>query len=355
MMRDRSFQVVVCLFVLFTFVKVNGDLIKCSAENTNSHLWRVNLSHPVYLFGSLHTPYYHIWHSLPANVKTAFASSDTFSFELDTHDPSVAQEIRRLQRLPSEVGLDQVLSPGMFQRVKSYVDHLQPLLRRWLSRSAGFLGGYYTNHMMASLMGDWERKRPIWLLILLNKLTEEHIERENGQLLLDFFMKNAAKAMGKDVDWLESAEEQMRPFNLLSLEEVTFAFELQLEILEEYILHNKPLPQMVDVLTEYTCGRFSDVAEQGGILVNNVCQRNMTPDQIAKLKAMRNHLMLGLRYRRNRKMAVKVVEKIITEPNKTHFVAVGAGHLIGNRSVIHYLQLLGYQVEHMTCTDHIAG
>ena len=312
--------------------------------------------------------------------------------------------------------------------------------------------------MMASLMGDWERKRPIWLLILLNKLTEEHIERENGQLLLDFFMKNAAKAMGKDVDWLESAEEQMRPFNLLSLEEVsldlhclhkccvvsfiwtvvctdlvlcvqtlycvcrpcivcadlvlcvqtlycvcrpctvctdlvlcvqtlycvcrpctvcadlvlcvqtynmllppllscqvTFAFELQLEILEEYILHNKPLPQMVDVLTEYTCGRFSDVAEQGGILVNNVCQRNMTPDQIAKLKAMRNHLMLGLRYRRNRKMAVKVVEKIITEPNKTHFVAVGAGHLIGNRSVIHYLQLLGYQVEHMTCTDHIAG
>jgi hypothetical protein len=137
--------------------------------------------------------------------------------------------------------------------------------------------------------------------------------------------------------------------------QVTFAFELQLEILEEYILHNKPLPQMVDVLTEYTCGRFSDVAEQGGILVNNVCQRNMTPDQIAKLKAMRNHLMLGLRYRRNRKMAVKVVEKIITEPNKTHFVAVGAGHLIGNRSVIHYLQLLGYQVEHMTCTDHIAG
>ena len=137
--------------------------------------------------------------------------------------------------------------------------------------------------------------------------------------------------------------------------QVTFALDLQLKLLEDYNLNNKPLPQTVNVVTEYTCGDFSDLVEEEGVLINNVCRRNMTTGALQKLHTLRDHLMLGLRYQRNKKMALKVMEKIAAEPEKTHFVAVGAGHLIGNRSVVHYMRLLGYDIEHVNCTENIIG
>ena len=137
--------------------------------------------------------------------------------------------------------------------------------------------------------------------------------------------------------------------------QVTFALDLQLKLLEDYNLNNKPLPQTVNVVTEYTCGAFSDLVEEEGVLINNVCRKNMTTHALQKLQTLRDHLMFGLRYQRNRKMALKVIEKIVAEPEKTHFVAIGAGHLIGNRSVVHYMRLLGYNIEHVNCTENITG
>ena len=165
-------------------------------------------------------PYLQVWRGLPDNVKTAFASSDTYTFELDTQNSDIARQIHQLQLLPNKGTIDQVLSEDMYRRVERYIENLKPLLRRWISKNAGLLGGFYTEQMMLSLLGDWKQKRPVWLLILLNTLTESRIEKENGRLLLDIFLRNAASGMGKDVDWLETAEDQMRPLNSLSLDEV---------------------------------------------------------------------------------------------------------------------------------------
>ena len=69
------------------------------------------------------------------------------------------------------------------------------------------------------MVGDWEEKRPIWILYTLSSLTEENI-RLRKIPLLDLFMDNAAEGLGKRVQAVETARDQCRPLNKLNNEQV---------------------------------------------------------------------------------------------------------------------------------------
>ena len=70
------------------------------------------------------------------------------------------------------------------------------------------------------MVGDWEQKRPIWILYMLSSLTEENI-RLRKIPLLDLFMDNAAEGLGKRVQAVETARDQCRPLNKLSNQQVS--------------------------------------------------------------------------------------------------------------------------------------
>ena len=77
----------------------------------------------------------------------------------------------------------------------------------------------YSDILFNAMVGDWELKRPIWILYMLSSLTEENI-RLRKIPLLDLFMDNAAQALGKRVQAVETAKDQCRPLNKLSNEQV---------------------------------------------------------------------------------------------------------------------------------------
>ena len=49
--------------------------------------------------------------------------------------------------------------------------------------------------------------------------------------------------------------------------------------------------------------------------------------------------------RRNARMAARIGDLLTTQPRRSFFIALGAGHFHGARSVIAALQRLGYFVE----------
>lgn len=78
----------------------------------------------------------------------------------------------------------------------------------------------HSDLLFNAMVGDWEQKRPIWILYMLSSLTEENI-RLRKIPLLDLFMDNAAEGLGKRVQAVETARDQCRPLNKLSNQQVS--------------------------------------------------------------------------------------------------------------------------------------
>ena len=134
----------------------------------------------------------------------------------------------------------------------------------------------------------------------------------------------------------------------------------QLTVLEKYVLAGKPLPQVGrDVLTEYVCGNFSSMVESEDVLISSISKYNMTEEQLALADELQAHVMRLMRYQRNKKMALKVAELALGgkggAEKRVHFVALGAGHLVGERSVLDYLRSLGLDVEPVGYTEELEG
>ena len=85
----------------------------------------------------------------------------------------------------------------------------------------------HSDQLFNAMVGDWEKKRPIWILYLLSSLTEENI-RLRKIPLLDLFMDNAAEGLGKRVQAVETARDQCRPLNKLSNEQVSLKLKRKL-------------------------------------------------------------------------------------------------------------------------------
>lgn len=78
---------------------------------------------------------------------------------------------------------------------------------------------FFSELLYDAMVRDWQRKRPIWILLMLGSLTEENIRLRNIPLL-DLFIDNAAEGLGKRVEAIESPQDQCKPLNKLSKEQV---------------------------------------------------------------------------------------------------------------------------------------
>lgn len=116
---------------------------------------------------------------------------------------------------------------------------------------------------------------------------------------------------------------------------------------------------MGDVLTEYVCGNFSIMVESEDVLISSISKHNMTEEQLEQAAVLQAHVMRLMRYQRNKKMALRIAELALTgkgeAEKRVHFVAMGAGHLVGERSVLEYLRSLGFDVEQVGYLEELEG
>ncbi|XP_009977387.1 PREDICTED: metalloprotease TIKI2-like, partial [Tauraco erythrolophus] len=161
----------------------------------NSFLWTIRRDPPAYLFGTIHVPYTRVWDFIPDNSKAAFHASSSVYFELDLTDPYTISGLASCPMLP----------PG---------GYIKLILPHWMTPDQRGKG-LYADYLFNAIAGNWERKRPVWVMLMVNSLTETDI-RSRGVPVLDLYLAQEAERMKKRTGAVERVEEQCHPLNGLN-------------------------------------------------------------------------------------------------------------------------------------------
>ena len=143
-------------------------------QEDETFLWRIDTQPPSYFFGTIHVPYTRVWDAVSDNAKKAFKDSDQVYFELDLTNPYTIASLTSCQLLPRGLNLSQVLPPGLYSRLRSHLDWVRQEMSAWITEDqAG--RGLYADYLYNAITGNWERKRPVWAMLMVNGLTASDI------------------------------------------------------------------------------------------------------------------------------------------------------------------------------------
>jgi len=326
----------------------------CSDGPGETFLWRIDTVPPSYFFGTIHVPYTRVWDQIPANTKKAFKASDKVYFELDLTNPYTIAALTSCQLLPRGLNLSQVLPPDVYTRLKSHLSWVKGQMSSWMtSDQAGM--GLYADYLYNAITGNWERKRPVWAMLLVNSLTPSDIA-SRGFPVLDLYLAQIAEKQNKKIGAVERVEEQCLPLNGLTYGQVIFALNQTLQQHED-IRYGRTKPQSTtdDLIKNYQCGNLSSVIfNQDTAQVPNLTVRHhlsIGEKRIANEIDLyfRDHLI----YKRNRRMGSRVVELLLNNPGSSFFFAFGAGHFVGENTILDVVRNAGFNVEHVHPNDDL--
>ncbi|KAM8745135.1 metalloprotease TIKI2 [Acanthopagrus schlegelii] len=321
-----------------------------SQSDMNSFLWRVQRAPPhppSYLFGTIHVPYTRVWDFIPDRSKQAFHNSRNVFFELDLTDPLTISKLTSCQLLPHGENLQMLLPRDLYRRLKRHLDYVKHMMPYWMTADQRGRG-LYADYLFNAIAGNWERKRPVWVMLMVNSLTEWDV-RSRGTPVLDLFLAQEAERMGKITGAVERVEEQCHPLNGLNFSQVLFALNqtlLQHEGVRAGSLQGSYTTE--DLITHYNCGDLSSIIfnHDTSQLPHFINSSLPAHDRLTALQ-IDSYFRQELIYKRNERMARRVSALLQRNPNQTYFFAFGAGHFLGNHSVLDILRQEGYEIVHM--------
>lgn len=255
---------------------------------------------PLYLTGSVHLgkPGQFVF---PPSLEAALARSQALVVELDP-DKASPRESQRL-----------VMSLGILSPPDSLSAHLSPETRALLPEAIQRVG------LPAAAV---ERMRP-WLLSITLSVLEMQKAGYSEAGGIDRLLLARARG-GKTIVELETLDSQMRML-------AGFSDELQDLMLRDQLENS--------ALTSVSMAQVATAWEGGN------------PDALAKvLFENKNDPVYGpfyeaLFFKRNQEMADKMAAML--DKPETHFVVVGAGHLVGERGILDLLTRKGFQVRQL--------
>ncbi|XP_071658294.1 metalloprotease TIKI1 isoform X4 [Patagioenas fasciata] len=263
----------------------------------NSFLWTIKRDPPSYFFGTIHVPYTRVWDLIPDNSKKAFQQSHIVYFELDLTDPYTISALTSCQLLPHGENLQDVLPRDIYRRLKQHLEYIKLMMPSWLTPDQRGKG-LYADYLFNAIAGNWERKRPVWVMLMVNSLTEVDI-KSRGIPVLDLYLAQEAERLSKQTGAVEKVEEQCHPLNGLNLSQV---------------------PNFINATL-------------------------LAPERVTA-QEIDTYFRQELIYKRNERMGRRVKDLLEEYPDKTFFFAFGAGHFMGKNTVIDVLRKEGYEVEH---------
>ena len=297
-----KFNLVLFVFFLPAFLIATslGLQAKTAAveQTTKSCLWTVNTpSNKIYLLGSLHLLKQDAY-PLAAVIEKAYADSRVIIFETD------------LAALQAPSAQAKLLELGVYPADQNLLEDLDENTRQQLEKKMSEIG---------LPVAQFSRFKPWFVALTLTTLELQRLGF-NPNYGIDMYFFNKAKADGKEIGFLETAEFQI---NLLG----NMAEEDQSNFLSQ------------------TLKDLEVVNELSGDLVGS--WKKGDADKLHELlsKSFKDypHLHNRLLIQRN-KSWVKEIEGALRK-NKSVLFVVGAGHLVGPESVVDMLKKKGYQVE----------
>uniref|UniRef100_A0A8C5LPM6 Metalloprotease TIKI n=1 Tax=Leptobrachium leishanense TaxID=445787 RepID=A0A8C5LPM6_9ANUR len=312
----------------------------------NSFLWTIKRDPPSYFFGTIHVPYTRVWDFIPENSKKAFQQSNIVYFELDLTDPYTISALTSCQMLPQGENLQSVLPRDIYRRLKRHLEYVKLMMPSWMTPDQRGKG-LYADYLFNAIAGNWERKRPVWVMLMVNSLTEVDI-KSRGVPVLDLYLAQKAERLKKRTGAVEKVEEQCHPLNGLNFSQVIFALNqtlLQQESLRAGILQAPYTTE--DLIKHYNCGDLNSIIfNHESSQVPNFINTTLPLHERITAQEIDNYFRQELIYKRNERMGYRVKNLLEEFPDKSFFFAFGAGHFLGNNTVIDVLKRYGYGVQH---------
>ena len=200
---------------VFAFIT---DSLSFQKEPKQSFLWTMERDPPVYFYGTIHVPFTRVWRHIPDNVKQAFLRADQVYFELDLMDSNTVSALASCQLLPHRQLLVNILPKDMYGRLQHHLDYVKDMMPAWMTTEQ-HSRGLYADYLFEAITANWERMRPIWVMLMVNSLTESEI-RARGVPVLDLYLAQEAQRLGKQTGAVEQVEEQCVPLNGLNSSQV---------------------------------------------------------------------------------------------------------------------------------------
>ncbi|KAK8769481.1 hypothetical protein V5799_014055 [Amblyomma americanum] len=315
-----------------------------------SFLWSTRSEPPSYFFGTIHVPYTRVWDHVPENAKRAFGNADSVVFELDLLDPGALGALANCQLLPEGRSLADVLPPELLARLRRHLEYVRAKMSSWMTADQRGRG-LYADYLFHAITGDWERKRPIWVLLMVDSLTEGDV-RARGVPVLDLFLAQEAQRLAKRTGAVEQVHEQCLPLNGLNCSQVLFALDQTLRQHERIRRGAQRSGYGADeLIRHYNCGDldavvFSRDTAQVPPLANTSLR--LSARELRLARDIDRYFRHELIYKRNHRMGDRVLRLLRANPGQSFFFAFGAGHFLGNNTVLDFVRQGGFDIEHST-------
>ncbi|KAK7163843.1 hypothetical protein R3I94_002528 [Phoxinus phoxinus] len=312
----------------------------------NSFLWTIKRDPPSFFYGTIHVPYTRVWDFIPENSKRAFQESAVVFFELDLTDPLTVSALSLCQLLPAGQTLQDLLPGGLYRRLRAHLEYVRRALPSWMTPEQRGQG-LYAEYLFNAIAGNWERKRPVWVMLMVNALTEAEV-RSRGVPVLDLYLAQEAQRMRKRTGAVEEVEEQCLPLNQLTLTQVIFALNQTLLQQESLRAGSLQVPYTTeDLIKHYNCGDLNSIIfNHDSSQVPNFRNTSLPASDLETAQEIDRYFRQELIYKRNERMGRRVRALLQEQPDRSFFFAFGAGHFLGNNTVIDVLRREGYEVEH---------
>ena len=284
-------------YIIGTFLILAVAAAAWAAGSGSRHfLWEIKgpSGQRAYLMGSIHLAHAGLY-PLEAPVTEAFQAAGKLVVEINMEDMP-----------PESVA-------GYIQRF-GHSNDPEPLLTRVTPATGAILrqSGFYTP--MMSRMEPWLAA----LVIQLDILKKNGFESRFG---LDKFFIDQAKARQMEIVELETIDEQMGLLVEMNDEESDL-------FLRATVLEMDDLPKIMDKFLR--TWREGDISGFAAVFFDEY-------DKYPELLPLMDKVI----FQRNRRMADRL-QRILEGSPETHFIIVGAGHLVGDPSVLSLLAERGY-------------
>ena len=281
---------------------------------TKACLWKVEgkrLTKPSWLFGTIHIGDPRVT-TLHPRAEKAFNSLDIFYSEIDMTPAAQAALVPLMMRKDGKT-LSEAIGPELSKELDAMLKSINP----------------EANAEPFQPLQTWVVTMTLNMLVMMKNTPEEL----QGKEALDAVLQDRATKAGKKTDALETADFQMKIFEVLNeKEQQTFLAATIKQIKEDPGAIEK---QFKDLLTAYLTGTPKDLGE--------IMKKAMT--QVEGEQELTERFMKALLDDRNVGMANKADEFMQGAKDKSHFFAVGALHYTGKTAVQKLLKKKGYTIK----------
>ena len=281
------------ILIIFTFSPL------CRAGSRNS-LWEVKTdNNTVYLLGSVHF-FKKENYPLSKPIEKAFQKSQVIVFETD------------LEKMNNPETQQLILQKGMLPKGKTIKDMLDSKTYKLLSAEL---------ESFEIPIAGFQNFKPWFLVITISVLKIQSLGY-NMQDGIDYYFFNKAKEQGKEIRGLETLQEQLAHLDILALLDQN---DLLRQAIEEMSDLEKEFKNIIEAWTSGDTDKMEEIVLKS----------------FKKYPEIYKRLLID----RNKKWMSKI--NSFLKKDKNYMIIVGAGHLIGKKSVIELLKAKGYSVKQL--------